>query len=209
MLYNCKYYEKGHLLLMGAIFKTLLQIPALATLLVGSIFVLSGTAMAKDPPFAMPSQREISKLRSAVISTSKGDLVFELFPEDAPMHVANFKYLADRGWYKGLKFHLLYPDYIIQGGAPRGEPDGGPGYSIPAEFNPHKHQKGSLGMARAPDIINPSRSSNGSQFHVLMTESVKMDGAYTVFGQMKKGFDVLERLQQGDTIEDVRVYVRP
>ena len=157
----------------------------------------------------MPVQRETNKLKSAVIHTNKGDMIFELFPHEAPMHVANFKYLADKGWYKGLKFHLFYPDYIIQGGAPRGDPDGGPGYSIPAEFNKHKHQKGTLGMARAPDIINPSRSSNGSQFHILMTESVKMDGAYTVFGQMKKGFDVLERLQQGDAIEDVKVYVRP
>ena len=163
---------------------------------------------AADPPFQLPPAKELAKLRSAVITTEKGDMVFELYPEEAPWHVANFKYLADKGWYKNSKFHRFYSGYLIQGGAPPGQPEGGPGYTIPPEFGRRKHELGTLGMARAPNYLNPERRSNGSQFHILMTEAHNMDGAYTIFGQLKAGKEVLESLQKDDPILDVRVYVR-
>ena len=90
----------------------------------------------KEPPFILPKQSELNKLRSAVISTNKGELRLELYPEDAPWHVANFKYLADKGFYRNLPFHLYYPGYIIQGGAPSAKNlNSGPGYSLSAEFS--------------------------------------------------------------------------
>ncbi len=163
---------------------------------------------AAEPPFDLPPAASLRKLKSAVISTNKGDLYFELFPEAAPWHVANFKYLADKGWYRNSKFHLFYNNYIIQGGAPAGNPDGGPGYSLPPEFNRHKHAPGALGMARAPNLINSSRSSNGSQFYIMIGENEKMDGEYTIFGELKKGFPVLSKLEKNDLIRDIKVYVR-
>lgn len=162
-----------------------------------------------EPPFLLPKRSEINKLRSAIIYTSKGDLYFELFPEDAPWHVTNFKYLADKGFYKGLKFDLFYPGYVIQGGSPNGKVSGGPGYELPPEFNKHLNELGSLGMARKPDYVNPERRSNGSQFHILLGDAPHMDGSYTVFGKMLKGSAVLKKLTKGDEIKDVKVFVRP
>ncbi|MBN8549934.1 MAG: peptidylprolyl isomerase [Deltaproteobacteria bacterium] len=162
-----------------------------------------------EPPFALPKQEELSKLRSAIIYTSRGDLYFELYPEDAPWHVANFKYLADKGYYKGLKFYLYYPGYIIQGGSPNGKASGGPGYELPPEFTKRLNEIGSLGMARKPDYINPERRSNGSQFHILLGDAPQMDGSYTVFGKLIKGGAVLKNLRKDDTIKDIKVFVRP
>lgn len=165
-------------------------------------------APEKDPPFSMPDINELSKVSSAVITTSRGELVFDLFPVQSPMHVANFKFLADKGFYNGTKFHLFMQGYIIQGGDPSGSGKGGPGYSIPPEFNQLKHQFGSLGMARRSDAKNTERRSNGSQFHILLRSAPHMDGQYVVFGQLIKGRGVLELLRQNDTIEKIVVYVR-
>ena len=162
-----------------------------------------------EPPFLLPKPSELAKLRSAIIYTSKGDMYFELYPGDAPWHVANFKYLADKGFYKGLKFDLYYPGYVIQGGSPNGKMSGGPGYELPPEFNKHLNETGSLGMARKPDYVNPERRSNGSQFHILLGDAPHMDGSYTVFGKMIKGSTVLKNLNKGDVIKDVRVFVKP
>jgi len=171
--------------------------------------LLTHSALAAEPPFMLPPAAELDKLKTAVIYTTKGEMFFELFPRDAPWHVANFKYLADKGYYRGLTFHIYHPNFIIQGGAPPGRPNGGPGYSLPAEFNRHKHEFGALGMARRPDFINPQRRSNGSQFHILLGDAPHMDGAYTIFGKLMKGSDVLERLEKRDLIKDIKVFVRP
>jgi cyclophilin family peptidyl-prolyl cis-trans isomerase len=172
--------------------------------------VLAQLAFADaDPPFKLPPASELAKLRSAIVYTDKGAMYFELFPEDAPWHVANFKYLADKGFYKNLKFILFYPGYVIQGGSPNGSLMGGPGYELPPEFSKRLNEEGALGMARKPDYVNPSRNSNGSQFHILLSESPHMDGSYTVFGKLIKGADVLKSLKKGDTIKDVKVFVRP
>lgn len=162
-----------------------------------------------EPPFLLPPAPELAKLRSAIIYTDKGNLYFELYPEEAPWHVANFKYLADKGFYRGLKFHLFYENYVIQGGSPDGKPASGPGYDLPAEFSRRPNEFGSLGMARKPDYVNPGRRSNGSQFHILLSDAPHMDGSYTVFGKLLKGSDILNKLRKGDTIKDIKVFVRP
>ncbi len=169
----------------------------------------------KEPPFSLPPHREILKLRSAIIETSQGLLYFELLPEEAPWHVANFKYLADRKFYRGLSFHLYQPGYLIQGGDPKGNGFGGPGYSLPPEFSSRNHKFGTLGMARKPDaynqkkqLVNPQRRSSGSQFHILLDEAPHMDGRYTIFGKLVGGDDVLSKLRKNDTILNVTVYVR-
>jgi peptidyl-prolyl cis-trans isomerase B (cyclophilin B) len=169
----------------------------------------------RDPPFALPPRGEILKLRSAIIETSQGSLYFELLPEEAPWHVANFKYLADRKFYRGLSFHLYQPGYLIQGGDPKGNGFGGPGYSLPPEFSSRSHKFGTLGMARKPDaynqkkqLVNPQRRSSGSQFHILLDDAPHMDGRYTVFGKLVGGDDVLSKLRKNDTILNVTVFVR-
>lgn len=162
-----------------------------------------------EPPFELPKRSELAKIRSAIIYTEKGNLYFELFPEDAPWHVANFKYLADKSFYKGLSFHLHYPGYVIQGGSPDGKPASGPGYDLPPEFSKQPNDAGALGMARKPDFVNPERRSNGSQFHIILSDSPHMDGSYTVFGKMIKGSDVLKKLEKGDRIKDIKVFIRP
>ena len=163
----------------------------------------------KDPPFLLPKPAELNKIRSAVIITNKGKIKLELYPEDAPWHVANLKYLADKGFYQGLKFHLFYPDYIIQGGDPLGTGKGGPGYSLPAEFSKRQHIAGTLGMARLENSYNPERRSNGSQFHILMREAPRMDNDFTIIGKVTEGMKVVKKLRLGDTIKDLVVYVKP
>ncbi len=178
--------------------------------------LLCSLALAEgEPPFKLPPQSELLKLRSAVIETSRGSLYFELLPEEAPWHVANFKYLADKGFYQGLRFHLYQPGYLIQGGDPQGSGFGGPGYSLPPEFSTRNHRFGTLGMARKPDaynrkkqLVNPERRSSGSQFHILLDEAPHMDGRYTVFGKLVGGSETLNRLRAADTIKRVTVYVR-
>lgn len=179
-----------------------LKVLSLAT----SLMLWAFPAYAADPPFSLPTKSELLKLRSAKIITNKGELDFELFPREAPWHVANFKYLADKDFYRNLSFNQFYPGYIIQGGEPTGR--GGPGYSIPAEFSRHSHEEGTLGMARRKDFMNPERRSHGSQFHILLGKAGHMDGSYTVFGKLIRGYEVLRTLRRGDVIREVRVYVK-
>lgn len=165
---------------------------------------LSGPVFA-DPPFTLPPAADLKTIRSAVIRTNRGDLYVELYPEDAPWHVANFKYRADKGLYRNTSFTIFYPDYIIQGGERTSEKSK---YSIPAEFNDYKHTLGALGMARMPDLINAERRSDGAQFHLLLADEPHMDGKYTIFGKVVKGLSVLQNLRKGDTIREVQVYIR-
>lgn len=161
-------------------------------------------------PFKLPSPSELKRIKTAILETSRGRIVFELYPEKAPWHVANFKYLADRNFYDGIRFHIHQTGKIIQGGTPDPKkPDAGPGYSLPPEFNDIPHDRGSLGMARWPDLLNPYRSSHGSQFHILLTHASKMDGSYTVFGKIIDGLEVADSLRRGDAIIDLTVYLRP
>ena len=159
-------------------------------------------------PFTLPGKTELEKLKTAVIFTNKGQIRVELFPDEAPWHIANLKYLADKGYYKNTKFHLFIEDYIIQGGDPTGTGKGGPGYTLPPEFSSRKHQAGTFGMARIPDFHNPERRSNGSQFHILLSPAYKMDNEYTIMGEVVNGMNVVKNLRKGDIIKDLIVYVR-
>ena len=163
---------------------------------------------AAVPPFKLPKQSELNKIKSAIVETSKGTLYLELYPKDAPWHVANFKYLADKNFYDGLKFHIFKKNYIIQGGGPNSRPNGDAGWSLPAEFNERAHEYGSLGMARKQDLINPDRSSSSSQFHILLRRAPHMDLSYTIFGKVVAGYEALENLRADDEIKNVVVYVR-
>jgi len=191
-----------------------IRLVGVAVLTLASMHIRLGYADS-EPPFTLPPRRELLKLRSAIIETSQGSLYFELLPEEAPWHVANFKYLADRKFYRGLPFHFYQSGYLIQGGDPKGNGFGGPGYSLPPEFSPRNHKFGTLGMARKPDtynkkkqLVNPQRRSSGSQFHILLDDAPHMDGRYTVFGKLVGGDDVLSRLRTNDKILNVTVYVR-
>jgi peptidylprolyl isomerase/peptidyl-prolyl cis-trans isomerase B (cyclophilin B) len=134
------------------------------------------------------------------IATKQGDIVFELFPDDAPLHCAAFVKLADSGFYDGLTFHRVEPRFVVQGGDPKGDGTGGPGYHLKAEFNARPHKRGTVAMARAS---NPD--SAGSQFYICLDSAPFLDRQYTVFGQMTEGFEALDAVRRGDAMTSVKV----
>ena len=127
------------------------------------------------------------------ISTEKGEMYLELFPDSAPKHVESFLNLIEKGFYDDLIFHRVVPNFVIQGGCPDGTGTGGPGYNLDAEFNDRKHVPGTLAMARAQ-----SPNSAGSQFYICLETIPHLDNSYTVFGQVREGHDVPEKIRQGD-----------
>jgi cyclophilin family peptidyl-prolyl cis-trans isomerase len=130
----------------------------------------------------------------AAMRTTEGVIVFELFDEDAPKTVANFKKLATEGFYDGLTFHRIIKDFMAQGGDPEGTGTGGPGYQFEDEFNDHKVVRGALAMA------NAGPNTNGSQFFIVTADEAPwLDGKHTVFGQVLEGEDVVERLNDVPT----------
>lgn len=169
--------------------------------------VIAVRADTEKIPFDLPSQQELAKLQSAILYTQKGKIYFELFPDQAPWHVANLKYLSDKSFYKNLRFHIFHPEYLIQGGAPTSNPDSGPGYEIPAEFNSRKNVRGALVMSRRRDALNLERASHGSQFHILLSDQPHLDGMYTVIGRVIQGMQVADSLTKGDQILEFRVFV--
>ena len=138
-------------------------------------------------------------MKKAIIETKKGEIVLELFENDAPKTVANFEKLINKGFYNGLKFHRVIPNFMIQGGCPKGDGTGGPGYSIKCEINPRKHAKGALSMAHA------GKNTGGSQFFITHSPQPHLDGVHTVFGQVVEGMDVVNKIKQGDVMTQVRV----
>jgi cyclophilin family peptidyl-prolyl cis-trans isomerase len=130
-------------------------------------------------------------MSTAVMTTSEGAIELELFDDDAPKTVANFTKLAGDGFYDGLTFHRVIPDFMIQAGCPRGDGTGGPGYSFEDEFNDHPVARGYLAMANAgPD-------TNGSQFFIVTTEAAPwLDGKHTVFGRVTSGQDVADGISE-------------
>jgi cyclophilin family peptidyl-prolyl cis-trans isomerase len=126
----------------------------------------------------------------ATMKTTEGDIVVELFDEDAPKTVSNFKQLAGQGFYDGLTFHRVIRDFMIQGGCPEGTGTGGPGYTFEDEINDHKVVRGALAMA------NAGPNTNGSQFFIVTADACPwLDGKHTVFGQVQEGMDVVDRLE--------------
>lgn len=136
----------------------------------------------------------------AVIKTEKGDMKAELYPDVAPNTVLSFVELANKGFYNGLNFHRVVPGFVIQGGCPRGDGTGGPGYTIPAEFNPVKHELGVLSMARAghPD-------SGGSQFFICLDKHEHLDNNYTVFGKVIENVQLAPKIAKGDKILAIEI----
>jgi cyclophilin family peptidyl-prolyl cis-trans isomerase len=129
----------------------------------------------------------------AVLHTSEGDVELELFPEEAPKTVDNFTKLAADGFYDGLTFHRVIPDFMIQGGCPLGTGTGGPGYTFEDEINEHKVERGALAMA------NAGPNTNGSQFFIVTTEAAPwLDGKHTVFGKVTAGQDVVDTISMAD-----------
>jgi cyclophilin family peptidyl-prolyl cis-trans isomerase len=134
---------------------------------------------------------------TATMKTSEGDIVLELFDEDAPKTVANFKQLVGQGFYDGLIFHRVIDNFMIQGGCPQGTGTGGPGYTFEDEINQHKVVRGALAMA------NAGPNTNGSQFFIVTTEEAPwLDGKHTVFGEVRDGMDVVNKI--GTTETDAR-----
>jgi peptidyl-prolyl cis-trans isomerase B (cyclophilin B) len=133
-------------------------------------------------------------MSQATLQTNAGPIVLELHDEDAPKTVENFRKLSGDGFYDGLIFHRIIPDFMIQGGCPEGTGTGGPGYTFEDEFNDHKVVRGALAMA------NAGPNTNGSQFFIVTTEAAPwLDGKHTVFGEVVDGMDVVDAIEATPT----------
>jgi len=144
---------------------------------------------------------DAAKKYTATFDTSRGEIVCELFAKDAPKTVNNFVFLAREKFYDGTVFHRVIADFMIQGGDPTGTGRGGPGYKFEDETkgNPNKHQVGTLSMA------NAGPNTNGSQFFITHVVTNWLDGKHTVFGKVTKGQDIVNAVQQGDTLKSVTI----
>ena len=146
---------------------------------------------------------ELSKCKFAVIKTDKGDMIAELYPDETPQTVANFVELAKSGFYDGLNFHRVIPNFVIQGGCPYGNGVGGPGWRIKCECvgQKRKHNRGSLSMAHA------GRYTGGSQFFVCHSPQPHLNGVHTIFGELidDESKSVLDAIRQGDKITTIEI----
>jgi peptidyl-prolyl cis-trans isomerase B (cyclophilin B) len=158
------------------------------------------------PTVSAPTKEDIAqrtdeaKTHNVKLTTSRGDIVLRLYPDLAPIHVASFLNLVSSGFYNGIVIHRVEPGFVIQAGCPEGNGTGGPGYSIPAEFNEKKHVKGILSMARTSDP-----NSAGSQFFICLGTASFLDNQYTVFGETIEGMDILSTIKRGDVISEATV----
>jgi len=150
--------------------------------------------------------------KRATFETNRGTIVADLYDGEAPKTVANFEKLANEGFYDGVKFHRVIPDFVVQGGDPYSKGGehakgpvgtGGPGYKIPDELvgNPHKHEDGALSMAHA------GPNTGGSQFFIVLSErnTRHLNGVHTVFGKVTEGMDVVRQIKANDVMTTVRV----
>jgi len=133
-------------------------------------------------------------MKKVIMETDKGTIKLELFEKDAPNTVENFVKLINKGYYDGLTFHRVLPDFVIQGGCPEGNGTGGPGYTIKCETegNPNKHGTGALSMAHA------GKDTGGSQFFITHSPQPHLDGVHTVFGKVISGMDVVNAIEPND-----------
>jgi peptidyl-prolyl cis-trans isomerase B (cyclophilin B) len=152
----------------------------------------------KNPP---PLTIDVARTHVGLMETEKGTIKLELYPQHAPQTVNNFIFLAREGYYDGVAFHRVIPNFVIQGGDPTGSGCGGPGYKFADETkgNPLKHETGSLSMA------NAGPNSNGSQFFITHSPQPHLDGKHTVFGKVVAGQEVVDAIRPGDKM--VRVVV--
>ncbi len=214
--------------------RTLLVVAALSLLATSGVVGCAESAPDKpaqpahggQPP-ETPGQEapSVESTQVAVMTTSKGVMKLEFYPDVAPGHVENFVKLANEGFYDGVKWHRIVPGFVVQAGDPltkdvagevvkrvaegmqqAGDPPigtGGPGYQIPAEFNARPHLRGTLAMARSADP-----DSGGSQFYICLAPQPGLDGQYTVFGAVIEGLEIIDALVVGDVIESVRIVER-
>ena len=145
--------------------------------------------------FAMTSSAEAAGL-TATLETDKGKIVLELSPDKAPMTVASFVNLIQRGYYDGVTFHRVVPDFVIQGGDPTGTGRGGPGYQFADEFDPSLRHTGPGILSMA----NAGPATNGSQFFITLSPTPHLDGKHSVFGKVTSGMDVVLKIKAGDKI---------
>ena len=142
-------------------------------------------------------------MSQAIIKTNRGDMTIEFYDSDAPNTVQNFQKLALSGFYNGLTFHRVLPNFVIQGGCPNGNGSGGPGYSIPCELNGNNqyHDRGVLSMAHA------GRNTGGSQFFICHNREMTkhLDRHHTCFGKVIEGLDIIDQIQQNDTILSIEI----
>lgn len=168
--------------------------------------VIDSTTMTEEPKYSFPgilSAEEIQN-KQIRISTEKGDVVFDLYPDTAPMAVSNFVYLANAGYYNGLTFHRFVPGFVIQGGDPTGTGSGGPGYKFKDELNDsYGYDRGVVAMA------NSGSNTNGSQFFIMLKDTPISDRGmgklYTIFGRVTEGLDVVDALRGDDVMTTVTV----
>ncbi|RKZ34630.1 peptidylprolyl isomerase [bacterium] len=187
------------------------MVMALALLFSGCV----GKEKKSEEPAENPEKKEVSAEASktkateetlspdsrpiVVIETDYGNIEVELRPDKAPKTCANFVKLVKQGFYDSLTFHRIVPGFVIQGGDPEGTGRGGPGYTIPAEISDLKHTVGAVACARKPDQVNPNRESSGSQFYITLTPTPHLDGGYTIFGYVKNGMDVVNKIAKVET----------
>ena len=161
----------------------------LLTLIVGCALPFSGTSTPEA--------------QVAVVTTDKGIVVIELYPDAAPIAVENFTKLINQKFYDGLTFHRRVDEFVVQGGCPNGDGTGGPGWTIADEYtNPNQrpHLRGTVAMARTQ-----APNSSGSQFYICFKPQPFLDGNYTTFGSVVQGMDVVDRLQIGDVMTKIRL----
>jgi len=172
------------------------------------LLVLAMTALIAAP--ALAQDKPAAKSPTAVITLEKGgEIRLEFFTADAPKHVENFLKLARAGFYDGQRFHRVEPGFVVQLGDPQSKtlpmdhPDmgtGGPGYTIKAEFNSRKFERGVLGMARGNDP-----NSAGSQFYIMLGPAPHLNGQYTAFGRVVRGMEVVDTIKVGDRVKSTKV----
>ena len=149
----------------------------------------------------MPIEANQENKLTAVITTTKGDIRVTLFPAEAPLSVANFVNLAQRGYYNGLTFHRVIADFMIQGGDPTGTGRGGPGYDFADEFSPslRHNSAGTLSMA------NAGPNTNGSQFFITHGPTTHLDDKHSIFGRVSSGQEVVDAIAQGDVMTTIAI----
>jgi peptidyl-prolyl cis-trans isomerase B (cyclophilin B) len=185
-----------------------LALTTCALLLAAGLGGTTDPAAAQAPKPAEPAAKPAEPKKgskpvkqTAEITMDKGGvIVIEFYPADAPKTVDNFVKLAKKGYYDGVTFHRREENFVIQGGDPKGNGTGGPGYTIPAEFNKQKHVRGAVAMARTQDP-----NSAGSQFYICLAPANFLDGQYTVFGIVTKGMDVVDKVKVGDKMKTVKI----
>jgi len=173
-----------------------------ALLVVGAVALGAGSASAQDKP-AVRTPRAVMTLEKG------GEIVLEFFPQDSPRHVENFLALAKKGFYDGQRVHRVERGFVVQFGDPQTKTlplddarigGGGPGYTLKAEFNSRKFERGVLGMARSNDP-----DSAGSQVYIMLGPAPHLNGQYTAFGQVTKGMEVVDTIRVGDRIKSIKV----